>query len=255
VEKALAFIESRLRFGDHGCRLQEDKWTMYGHALVTMALCEMYSRSNDQQLQRYAQGAVDFTVYAQDPINGGWRYQPRQSGDTSVLGWQVQALKGAHDSKLRVPPKTLRLANTFLDTVQREGGTRYAYEGKKQWTPTMSAVGLYCRASLTNERAKGLDEGRRAISTIGPSPLSTQNLYYDYYGTMLMRGVGGIEWQRWRDAMWSKLSEHQETGGNNSGSWWFGEDAGHVSNAGRVGVTSFCLLILNELDGANAKQR
>jgi RNA polymerase sigma factor (sigma-70 family) len=67
---------------------------MYAHALATRALCEAYRRSRDADLKRPAQRAVDFIVEAQDD-GGGWRYQPKQPGDTSVTTYMILANLGA----------------------------------------------------------------------------------------------------------------------------------------------------------------
>src|SRR5262249_55054151 len=75
---------------------------MYEHAIATMAVCEAYGMTNDPRLRVIAQKATDFIVRAQHP-GGGWRYAPGIKGDTSVTGWQIQALKSAHLAGLRVP--------------------------------------------------------------------------------------------------------------------------------------------------------
>src|SRR5207253_902634 len=66
--------------------------TMYGHGLATLAFTEAYSLTKDPKLRETAQRAVDFIAIAQNDRTGGWRYQPRTIGDTSVVGWQVMAL-------------------------------------------------------------------------------------------------------------------------------------------------------------------
>jgi hypothetical protein len=79
---------------------------MYSHGLATICICEAYGLTSDPVLKAPAQHAIDFIVKAQDPAGGGWRYAPRQSGDTSVVGWQVMALKSGQMSGLSVPVAT-----------------------------------------------------------------------------------------------------------------------------------------------------
>ena len=66
---------------------------MYSHGLATIALCEAYGLSGDKQAGVAAQRAVNFILTAQNPNDGGWRYNPKDPGDTSVVGWQLMALK------------------------------------------------------------------------------------------------------------------------------------------------------------------
>src|SRR5205823_6085779 len=64
--------------------------SMYTHGIATIALCEAYGLTLDPDLKKPAQLALDFILAAQHSA-GGWRYQPKTPGDTSVTGWQVQA--------------------------------------------------------------------------------------------------------------------------------------------------------------------
>src|SRR5262249_20741497 len=78
---------------------------MYAHGLAAIALCEAYAMTQDKALlQRPAQMAINYILYAQHD-RGGWRYGPKQAGDTSVVGWQIMALKSAQMANLNVPEK------------------------------------------------------------------------------------------------------------------------------------------------------
>ncbi len=68
---------------------------MYSHGLATAALAEAYGLSGDKAVGMAAQGGVNFILAAQNAADGGWRYNPKDPGDTSVVGWQVMALKSA----------------------------------------------------------------------------------------------------------------------------------------------------------------
>ncbi|HOM15802.1 MAG TPA: prenyltransferase/squalene oxidase repeat-containing protein, partial [Thermoguttaceae bacterium] len=89
VRAALAWLLERQKpNGD----LQDSGFgRMYAHGLASIVLCEAYALTGDSQLREAAQLALDFIVKAQHPA-GGWRYQPGEAGDTSMVGWQLMAL-------------------------------------------------------------------------------------------------------------------------------------------------------------------
>ena len=68
---------------------------------------------------RAAQAALNFIMEAQDPNGGGWRYEPRQAGDTSVVGWQIMALKSGQMAYLTVNPAVFEKAKAFLKSALR----------------------------------------------------------------------------------------------------------------------------------------
>jgi hypothetical protein len=119
---------------------------MYAHGLATIALCEAYGMTSDPRLKASAQLAVNYVARAQDAAGGGWRYAPRQAGDTSVTGWQLMALKSAQMAGLAVPKRALTLAERFLDSVEAsaKGGYKYLPTNERE-SITMTAVGLLCR--------------------------------------------------------------------------------------------------------------
>lgn len=215
--------------------------SMYAHGLAAIALCEAYGMTHDKQLQVPAQGSIAFIVYAQDPVGGGWRYAPKQPGDTSAVGWQVMALKSGHMSYLAVPPATVQGAVRFLDSVQANGGANYGYTGPGAGAGT-SAVGLLARMFLGWKKDNpGLKKGVEFLSRTGPSKT---NLYYNYYATQVMRHWEGDEWKKWNEIMREQLVSTQSQEGHMTGSW-FMEGGDHGSErGGRLYCTSMATMIL-----------
>src|SRR5207237_8671269 len=110
---------------------------MYSHGLATIAMCEAYGLTSDPILKNHAQRGIDFIVKAQHS-GGGWRYTPGQPGDTSVVGWEVMALKIGQMSGLVVPTPTLKGAEKFIDScMSSEGGTG---DTGPQSTPTNTTI-------------------------------------------------------------------------------------------------------------------
>ena len=212
VTGGLAFLGSKMTpSGD--LRAGAD---MYTQGICTIALCEAYALTKDKNLRQPTQLAVNFIVNAQDPAGGGWRYQPGQKGDTSVVGWQIMALKSANIAKLQVPPKTIGKATFFLNFVQAENGAKYGYDAPGAG-PGTSAAGLLCRMYLGwTPKNQGLVKGVEFLSNTGPQPA---NIYFDYYATQVLHHWGGEPWTKWNNVMREYLVTTQEKSGNAAGSW------------------------------------
>jgi hypothetical protein len=221
---------------------------MYAHGLASIAVCEAYGLSQDPNLRRPAQMAINYIVNAQhDSPAGGWRYSPGEVGDTSVVGWQVMALKSAQMAGLDVPEVTMRKAQRFIDSVCVESNEGYKYLAKdNDATPTMSAVGLLCRQYLQSwgpqnlRMIKGVDNHLKAV---GPKP---RDMYYSYYATQVMHHFGGQAWKDWNEKMRDGLLKEQDKGSNPiyNGSWLSTGAGPHIGAGGRLMHTSLCLLTL-----------
>jgi hypothetical protein len=248
VRTGLYFLVNRLDVGPHGGSLLERDGTMYAHGICAIALCEAYGMTRDPALREPAQQALDFIAYAQDPRGGGWRYRPRQPGDTSIVGWQLMALKSGHMAYLRVRPSTIEKAAKFLDAVSSDGGARYGYTGPGAgWKgpdsdQATTAIGLLCRMYLGWERDNpALERGAAWIAEQGPSE---GNMYYDYYATQVMRHRGGDAWDAWNSAMRDYLVDAQAGDGHERGSWYFPEGDLGIGRGGRLYCTSMATMIL-----------
>jgi hypothetical protein len=247
VQRGIYYLTAQMKILPHGGDLRgEGGGTMYSHGIATIALCEAYAMTHDKTLEPFAQKAIDYIVYAQDPRGGGWRYEPQHPGDTTVTGWQIMALKSGQMAYLRVPYETIEHASRFLDSAQFENGARYAYqprtkEGKEL---TTTSVGLLCRmyTGWPKERP-ALQKGVHILAREGPSMIgSSSNIYYDYYATQIMHHFGGEEWQAWNNQMREFLTRTQTTEGHESGSWYF--SGGQAQKGGRLYVTAMAIMTL-----------
>jgi hypothetical protein len=215
--------------------------SMYAHGLASITLCEAYAMTQDRKLMAPAQASIAFICYAQDPVGGGWRYQPRQPGDTSVVGWQLMALKSGHMAYLQVPPNTVAGAIKFLNTVQTNSGANYGY-ASPGGGPATTAVGLLCRMYLGWKKEEpALDRGVEWLGARGPSK---SDLYYNYYATQVMRHYGGDDWTKWNSVMRDLAVNSQVKSGHMAGSWDV-PGRGHANESGgRLYCTSMNTMIL-----------
>jgi len=240
VRGGLYFLVNHMKVSDNGGSLHESGGNMYSHGLAAIALCEAYAMTQDKGLHNPSQAAINFICYAQDPVGGGWRYSPRQAGDTSVVGWQIMALKSGHMAYLRVPPITVKKAFAFLDSVQANSGASYGYTGPGRGQAT-SAIGLLCRMYLGWKKDEpALQRGAQTISKAGPHK---SNMYYNYYATQVMRHVEGDMWKKWNGVMRDQLVNSQSKNGHETGSWFMG--GGHAGGrGGRLYFTSMATMVL-----------
>lgn len=246
VYRGLHFLARSMKFDPNkGGDLQGQGGSMYCHGLAAITLCEAYALTQDKALMQPAQQSVNFIVYAQDKTGGGWRYNPHQPGDTSVLGWQLMALKSAHLAYLKVPKQTIAGAINFLDSVQAQGsyGAYYGYLNPAKRSGT-TAVGLLCRMYLGWKKGEpGLIEGVKYLSNLGPAK---NNMYYNYYATQVLHHWGGDEWKKWNSVMRDQLVNTQIAKGSfvaEKGSWTPTHQH-HGERGGRLYETSMSVMTL-----------
>ncbi|MHB8973160.1 MAG: prenyltransferase/squalene oxidase repeat-containing protein [Pirellulaceae bacterium] len=239
VQQGLAFLVHSMKVGNGMGDLSDAGGKLYAHGMASIALCEAYAMTNDPELLQPAQFALNFIAYAQDPVGGGWRYEAKQSGDTSVMGWQLMACKSGHMGYLKVPRRTILGANKFLDFVQEENGAKYGYTVPGAG-PATTAVGLLCRMYLGWKHDEpGLQAGVEYLHQMGPS----DNMYYNYYATQVLRHYGGPYWDEWNAKLRDDLVKAQDTKGHETGSWYFSRDPWQ-EQGGRLYCTSMATMIL-----------
>jgi hypothetical protein len=193
----------------------------------------------DRLVPAAAARALAFTLTCQDPRRGGWRYGRGQPGDISVTGWHVMALHSATAVGLPIPALTTRGAVAFLDSVQSNYGATYGYMEPHSVTPTRTSIGLLCRV-YTGWNRPQLQRGVELLAAVGPSE---RDMYYNYYGTLLLHHYGGPLWDEWNRKLRDYLIRTQSHQGHETGSWSFRPNS-MTSAAGRHFDTCMACLIL-----------
>ncbi|MEW4455605.1 hypothetical protein AB1L30_23255 [Bremerella sp. JC817] len=224
----------------------------YTQAQATIALCELYAMTGDEELRPKAQAAIDFAIEWQAP-EGGWRYQPQVESDLSVTGWFLMALQSARMGNLDVPDKVFANVDGFLETVATKPeseqsfavGSRYQYRDSRaeKATPTMTAEGLLCRQYLGwNQNDPRLVAGMGYLLD-NPINWNEPNVYYWYYATQVAHHMEGDAWRNWNKDMRQIIPENQVQGGREKGSWSPARDDNGVK-AGRLFMTCLCTYML-----------
>ncbi len=215
--------EGLIHYGENGHHIS------YEHGIATLALAELYSLSkeSDAQIPRLDSlltKAAEIIVKGQTK-NGGWAYGYKTSAadDTSLTGWQVQALVAAKESGVEIEnyDSVMASAMSCLKEAQDlKGAFRYRLEhatGK----PTLTGESLY---SLFLGKEKTSPEFKKGITFLtgayaNPSPGTT--FYAPQFNTQIFFVNGGRGWEKTRDKLIPALLDQQTpegTWGTNSDS-------------------------------------
>ncbi len=219
---------------------------MYDHGIAAIALMEAYNLTKDERLRAPAERILAFTLKAQNPTSGGWRYKPHredpsEKGDLSVSGWQMMILKSARLGGMTVPEEAFTKARKFLDGVGVDGK---GFQYRPGWKPSsaMIAEGLFCEQMLSaGVKNSKMEQCLSLIQTQLPSQ-NRVDYYYWYYGSLAMRQAQGQDWHSWNNKLKPILLRKQIQRGNNRGAW---EPEGkNAKAAGRVVTTALAALSL-----------
>lgn len=220
------------------------KETMYTQAIATIAMSESFGMTGDQSLVDPIQRAIRFLYQSHNRQEGGWRYDPGQVGDTSVLGWVLMAFKSASMSGIEVPRHGFDIARAWLNKVggASEAGL-YSYKPGHRFTPSMTAEAMFSQELLgTNPSDPRMNRSVDLIMQNLPDWDADPNTYYWYYATLALFQQQGDAWKIWNKVLTRELLNHQQTQGKPAGSW---DPQGEwASVAGRIYQTTMCTLML-----------
>jgi hypothetical protein len=255
VQKALEWVLENGRKNDgHLCmQPQFSQQGVYAHAIVAYALGEYYAMTRDQRAEDLLKKAIGYIVDGQGP-DGGWMYSyDKSESDTSVSGWQIQALKAAHLSRLNIDgvDNALDKAMLNLKRVQgKDGG--FGYRNAAQEKYSLTGVGVLCTYFWKQEKDKSVRDGVEYIMdhTKKDFPVKYDgekaDLYAWYYNTQACLMIGGAAWNNWNRWFQDEIVKHQ----SRDGSWppmagkAVGDFQQNVDGNGPTYRTNFCILML-----------
>jgi hypothetical protein len=218
---------------------------MYDQAIATIALAEAATLSHDDQTRAAALQAAQFIIAAQNS-DGGWRYSPRDiTSDTSVLGWQIMALRSAERIGLQIPDSVR--SGAINNMAGKSGGRAGMLTGYLTGIPssTMTAEAMFSRLALgmplTDDQ---IEEAGGYL--IGKLPSATHpNYYYWYYGSLALLQLSKTvpeAWTTWNSHAADALLALQFREGPLAGS--LNSDGEWADRGGRVYSTALATLTL-----------
>lgn len=253
-------------------KLSENSWP-YEHAIATYALAEALTFSRTLQfkvpeLETVVEKAVKVITDGQTK-QGGWDYKYADAGrnDLSVVGWQMQALKAAKASNVKIDDydKVIRQAVTWMSD-KRDGA--YLGDGKFAYTnktarPAMTAVAALClqqhekgntsqvkdaiRLMMDGlEMRDGKKKPRDEFSRVYSMQYNTADfdIYASYYATQVMRNAGGKEWDAMNSAIIADIIPAQNPDGSFKVEVGPGKGAEHSSAGGVIYLQALDTLML-----------
>jgi prenyltransferase beta subunit len=220
VSKASKFMIAAQRPSD-GYIVGTRGGNMYCHAMATLALCELWGQTGDDELKPVVTKAVDLIVRCQNN-QGGWRYEPQPTGaDISVTIMTVMALRSGKNAGLHVPDDTFKKAIAYIKSCYRPTQGGFTYQpGSGQPGFARTAAGC-CVLFLTGEyTAKEIPDAVDYLKKHFETPM---HFYYgQYYAVHAMYQVGGKDWEDWyarvvdwfipkqgADGSWSQTSRRE----------------------------------------------
>jgi hypothetical protein len=227
---------------------------VYEHAIATYAMCEYYSMTKDERLVGLVKKAVTHIVEGQAP-DGGWQYAYAKGidSDTSVSGWQIQALKAAHLTQLNIPGVDEALDKAMLNLKRVQGPKGGFGYRKAEDRYSLTGVGVLCTYFWKQDKDKVVKDGIEFLLKQAEDTYRVKykgdhaDLYAWYYHTQACLMYGGSAWSKWNRMFQDEIASSQSP----DGSWPIvggkGGAGGLEVSAGGSGPvyrTALCVLML-----------
>jgi hypothetical protein len=220
VEKAIRFLTTAQDPSGGFCKTDTQQGP-YAHAIATYGISEAYGLTRIPAIKPVMEKAVQVILNGQQP-KGGWDYKYSKSArrDTSVGGWQIQALKAAYIAGAENPglKEALERAVQDLKSAQDPETGRFYYTDKgSHRSDCITAIAVLCMQLSGHAVDKECRQGLQALQGAScdwdkPEPWP---LYAWYYISQAKFHQGGQTWDGWN----AKFARNYVKGQNEDGSW------------------------------------
>ena len=206
----------------------DNQWS-YEHAIAVYALAEAYTFCkqldvNIPNLEEVTRKAGQFLIDNQNR-NGGWAYQYTTQGghvDTSVTGWQLQALKAMEYTGIEYEG-LVRAANRGVDYMESVQGSHGGFGYQSANSPaggggyfTMTGGGVLTLQLWGKGSSAAVRRGAKYIED--NSKFVYDERYSDllglYYESQAMLNRGGEQWRKYNTMFRDELLSGQNTDGS-----------------------------------------
>ena len=225
----------------------------YEHGIATYALGEAATFCKELKveipsLMEVTEKAGQFIIDNQNK-NGGWAYVYKTEGghtDTSVVGWQLQALKACShtDIKYKGMGSCINKGLEYLSSMQNTNGG-FGYTGPNSSAGgskyfKLTGVGTLCHQMWGKGSSSEARKGVKYIKDNTKFDWNTDDsdLYNHYYESQAMMQAGGPNWKFYNDLFRDQLLNNQ----NPDGTWKPTGHKGHGDN--QLYRNALCTLML-----------
>lgn len=215
VVGATNYLMERAAKSDHptGAIMSPGGKAAYENAIAAYALAEMYTMTKASgaakripKLESTMKKSIKVIIDGQGS-DGGWVYGYGKggNGDSSVAGWQFQAMKAAHNTGERITGLDRALdkgLDFFKACIASDGSISYRRQPNKP-KPTLAGVGALA-FEMWDPEAK---EVERIHEYLRKAKVGKGNVQiYDWYYTMQAFFLeGGEWWPKWNDYAMEKI--------------------------------------------------
>lgn len=233
-------------------RIGGSAWA-YEHGIATYALGEAYILTKDPKIADVFKKAIDMIVQGQG-TDGGWMYELNKAvpSDTSVSGWQVQALKTAHLSGLNLPGVEQAMEKSVGNIMRCRGPKGgFGYRGPED-RPSLTPVGVLVLQIVKRERGQAVRQALDFYFDRRDAPkfnydAGDADLYSWYYGAQACFQQSGSAWQKWNRQVMPQIVGKQADDGawpeTRGGNGKLEEGVGKTIDA-QVYRNTVCILML-----------
>jgi len=195
----------------------------YSHPIRTYALCEAYAMTKQRKLEPFAKKATEAIIKGQHE-SGGWAYGYRKGPtahvDLSVTGWNVQALKAATLTGIRLDgiDEAMDKAIAYVKRCQDSTG-KFAYKEGSSGKPSLTGAGVLCLQLWKNAKSHEAQKGLEWIVNNQAGEWPKVNLYEWYYHAQACFQANGVNgwkkyWKAWNENFQEILLKAQADDGH-----------------------------------------
>jgi hypothetical protein len=225
--------------------------TVYGHAMATYAMAEAFTVTQHVLLREPLIKAVDAIVNGMQPT-GGFDYgynAGSNRNDSSVGGWQVQALKAATialpDNERYRQALQLAMDGMLLNSREQSEGRLtigYTSPGSNMNITAAGALGMIFAGRARDARTRGLLTTLQAVQPVSEWDRAGRGGIYLWYYTgqaLFQSNPEGRQFRTFNEAMSQALIANQNADGS-----WVETGEGNGGVRGRAGSTALGALNL-----------